>query len=285
MSANDAAHHAADDRRTADDLALVREILDGSVEAWHHFIERFSRLILSVVNQQLFAEDEDEIHTVYVDILSELYKGKFKEYEGRASLSTWLVLISRGRSLDYVRRKRGRRRLPNGYHRLGATERRVFELCYIEQLPVDAIVATLNWDNEAATTADVLRMIDHIEQTVDGRYLRRVAGDRYARGVGAGTGRELEYVLEMRDAYHENASTDAPDRVFEEKQRTRLRERIGRLLAGMPELDRRIVEMKYDEGRTATDIAAELGLGGHRRVYAVLERVTRRLKASLSGME
>jgi len=58
------------------DLDLAQAVSNGSVEAWHRLIDQYSGLIYTVVRRNLFAAKDDEVRTVFVDILEALYDGK-----------------------------------------------------------------------------------------------------------------------------------------------------------------------------------------------------------------
>ena len=94
-----------------EDLLLVHRILDGSLEAWHEFIERYTGLLNHTIRRVL--RDRDDIATVYVGMLERLYRGQLSKYRGESRLGTWLVFVARSAALDHARRLHGRRRRPS----------------------------------------------------------------------------------------------------------------------------------------------------------------------------
>ena len=78
--------------RVQEDLALIEMVLGGSVAHWHAFVDRYAGLIYSVIRRQLFAEEEDDVRTVFADVLESLYRGKLSEFRGSSELSTWLIV-------------------------------------------------------------------------------------------------------------------------------------------------------------------------------------------------
>jgi DNA-directed RNA polymerase specialized sigma24 family protein len=129
--------------RVQEDLALIDMILGGSTVHWHAFVDRYAGLIYSVVRRQLFVEDDDEVRTVFADILEALYRGKLAEFRGNSELSTWLIVVSRGKALDHLRHLQGRRKHPQGYETLSPFEREVFRLYHVEGLGFDAVIHSL----------------------------------------------------------------------------------------------------------------------------------------------
>ena len=94
--------------RHEQDLAVVRTILSGDPHAWIAFVERYAGLILAMIRRYLRHGDQDDIRTVFADVLASLRKTRLRTYEGRASLSTWLTLVARSEVMDHLRRKFGR---------------------------------------------------------------------------------------------------------------------------------------------------------------------------------
>lgn len=104
-----------------DDLHLVHRILDGSLEAWHEFIESYTGLLNHTIRRVL--RDHDDVATVYVAVLERLYRGRLAQYRGESRLGTWLVFVARSAALDHLRRRRGRRRPPGHLQAAGEADR------------------------------------------------------------------------------------------------------------------------------------------------------------------
>ena len=144
------------------DQQLVQSILSGSVDAWHQFVHEYGTLIQSVVRRHLFG-DEDEIRTVFVQVLETLYKQSFATYEGRASLSTWTALVARGKTLDYVRAKLGRKRAPAAIEQLGPVDQGVFQYHFVEGLPLEAVSSRLASEGHHTTFEELLGSVEQVE--------------------------------------------------------------------------------------------------------------------------
>jgi len=270
--------------RIREDLALIDEILDGSTAQWHTFVDRYSGLIYSVIRRQLFAEDEDEIRGVFADVLEALYKGKLGEYEGRADLSTWLIVISRGKALDYLRRRDGRRKLPQSHDQLSPLEQQVFRLHHVEGLAFEAIIHTLDASGQRVTADDVANAVIHIESLMDAGYLRRLEYNAKAPAMGVVSGRLLDFLTNMQIYYERNRS-ETPDRALERKRLEEMGQRVRSLLAEMSSEEQEVMRLRFDEAWTAKRISDEMGMGGQRRVYTVIDRVVRKLRNLLGEDE
>ena len=71
---------------------------------------------------------------------------------------------------------------------------------------------------------------------------------------------------------------DAPDQVLERKELEAMGRRVRELLAEMSDEEREIMRLRFDEGWTARRISDELGMGGQRKVYTVIDRVIRSIR-------
>jgi RNA polymerase sigma factor (sigma-70 family) len=262
-------------------MAMTERIRSGDVASWHAFLEQFSRLILAALRQNMYTADDDDIHTVYVELLEVLYDSGFSSYNGKSSLSTWLTLITRSRALDWVRKKKGRRRLPEGHKKLDEFEQQIFRLFYIEGVSFAALLPALNWEKDERSVDDVAAAIGHIEEVVDPRYLKRRHYEQHARIAGADTGRELEFLIHARDAYRRATAAAPPDAGLLEEEKRDLLERVEELKSRLSDEERTIIDMKFGEGLTAKEIAERLEMEGPRRVYTVIERVLRRMQGAL----
>jgi RNA polymerase sigma factor (sigma-70 family) len=267
--------------RLKQDMELVQAVLSGSVESWHVFVDRYTGLVMSVLRQQLFVEDIDEIRNVYVDVLEDLFNNKLKEYGGRASLATWLVLVTRGKATDYLRRKRGRRQLPRGWEALSEFDRRVFQLYFVEGLGFDSILCALEWESAGSGAGDIAGAVERIIERIDGRYLKRLNYENDARRQGTGAGNLPEYLYHAETALRERQSGGIrnPEEVLADGEHERELERLAALRRSLPEEDRVLLELRYERGWTARRISDELDMGGQRKVYSALDRAVRRLRA------
>jgi RNA polymerase sigma factor (sigma-70 family) len=249
------------------DLALVREVLGGSLSAWHAFIDRYSALLYSVLCR--YFHDAEELRSSFVDVLDTLYRRKLAAYRGESSLSTWLVCVTRNAAIDALRKREGR-----GQRRrdrpLSEIDRSVRRICKSQGLDIEAIVHRLNQERGPTDRAAVLEALSRIED-ISGQ------GNR-GKALGLASAR-LEKFLERLPAEADAAGPpwSVEARLMEsEARRTHamLRELIGRL----PADEQRVLFLRFVEGWTANRIARELGIQGPRRVYSLLQRSFRTLR-------
>jgi len=93
---------------------LLAKCLTGSKWAWDAFVDRYAGVIFSAVNRTLRGgrpvDDAETAEDIAQDVFLRLIKDDFRllrSYDtGRASLTTWLTIVTRSMTIDHMRRKR-----------------------------------------------------------------------------------------------------------------------------------------------------------------------------------
>ena len=268
------------------DRALVESVLGGSLTAWHDLIDRYSGLIYGVIRRQLFTEDDDDIRGVYVEVLQALYRGGLATFEGRSSLATWLIVFSRHRALDLLRRRRGRLRPPRWYVRLDDLRQELVRLHFVEKLPLDAVVHQIRAGGHPIGRDEVVSILLELCETIPRRSLYRIDAVPVRREDVEARTEELMSDLRVLDESVGGTGTagDGEARLVAEEER----ERVDRLRVAMARLSREeqeIIRMRFYEGWTARRFARELGLNGPRKVYSLIDRGLAKLKKVLDAGE
>ncbi len=95
------------------DTALLDRCLEHDRDAWSSFVERFSRLIYSVVYETLrrhgVPPEEERVDEYFAATFLKLYDGnyrKLRQWSGRCSLASWIRLITVSLVVDDLRKKR-----------------------------------------------------------------------------------------------------------------------------------------------------------------------------------
>lgn len=264
-------------------MRLVEAVLAGSEPAWHTFIDRYTGLIIHVLRRYLF--DEDQVRNTYVDVLENLHGGRFQTYEGRSSLATWLLLVARNAAADSLRHQYGRRELPRALRRLPELHQEVYRLYYVEGQTFTATLKQLWLQGHRLAEDDLIDLLGEIDAGVTDRTLRRVRYDLAAESLGAASGRLLEYCDAAEyEAESEREDRDPLRRLIRKEAEIRALKAL-RLVAELPEQERRIISLRFEEGLSAQEIAERLGLGGRRRVFTIIDRVVRQLRRRHRDLE
>jgi RNA polymerase sigma-70 factor (ECF subfamily) len=92
--------------RTSDDLALVQRIIDRRQEALGELYDRYSPLVLAVTRRIL--ESPSQAEEALLETFFQVWNQAERFDSGGSSVSTWLVLLARGRALERLRQRRSR---------------------------------------------------------------------------------------------------------------------------------------------------------------------------------
>jgi DNA-directed RNA polymerase specialized sigma24 family protein len=264
-----------------DDLTLARAIVAGSEESWHAFVHRYSGLILAVARRYLGGRQDDEVRSLYADVLESLRLRKLATYEGRCALSTWIVLVTRSEVIDTLRYERGGRELRAALSGLDPFERQVFRHFYLEGQSLGAVTRIVRDEGARVTPERVLLALRRIEERIQGGLARRLRYDLYAQSVGASSGRLLEYIDHVHSEFEERAATQGADYYLLEREARRTIERVQEQITRLPADEQRLLTLRFEQGWPARRIAEELGWDGQRSVYTVMERILRTIRRAL----
>lgn len=267
----------------ASDLELVGRILADDAAAWEWFVERYAGLIYSVVRRTLHSNDRDDIRSILADVLVGLRRSKLGTYRGRAALSTWLTLVARSETVDFLRRRMGRGRMHKALARLSPAERTLFRRYYIEGRSPQEIVLELARGGETWSLERFVAALRAIEQRLGDAWMRRIAYDLHAQSVGAASGRLLEYLDHVREEFEQRSGAYSPEYHLMEREARRTTEYLTGAIASLDPAERRLLQLRFEEGWTAPEIARELGLDSARGVYNITDRIVRRLRRLIRG--
>ena len=267
--------------RQRDDFNLVSAILKGSEKAWHDFVERYSGLILGVIRRQLFEADEDQVRTIYVEILASLYNGDLKKYRAKSSLSTWLIVFTRNRARDYLRKLYGRSIEPTGYSKLKKSDKLIFKLFYIEMLPLEAILLQIRWNEPKITIDDIVKAIRRIETGLNSRYLKNLEDKNQARRHGIRSVLLARYLIDVSLRNETSIRYVKPDAAMLERETKESVRELQERIAELHEDERKILYLRFDKGLSAKEIAAEMEIVEQRCIYTIIDRITRKLRKSM----
>jgi RNA polymerase sigma factor (sigma-70 family) len=268
-----------------EDRRLVDAISRGDAEAWQQFLVRYAGMIHDVVRRHLFAEDEDEVRTLYVDVLKRLFDGDISKYQNRSLLSSWLAVYTRARSFDYLRSKNGRYRIPKEVEKLSEFDRRVLRLYFVERLGLEIVVHTLAWEGYRIGPEEVVSAIQRIEDRLDRRYLKRLEHEAQASAAGISSVRLLKYLVSLRAIMERDAAEAAPDYILMEKEAWEKADRVRRLVAELPRNDQKLLQLRFDRKMSASEISSALNMKRARQVYSALDRILKKLRVTLAAEE
>ena len=104
--------------------------------AWTHFAEQYSRLIRATIGR--LVDDSDDVDDVFAVVSQALLENdlarlrRFADDPKRGRFSTWLVAVVRNLTIDWLRRRDGRRVTASAPAALSDIQREIYAAIFIE---------------------------------------------------------------------------------------------------------------------------------------------------------
>ena len=263
------------------DVHLARQIVAGSLDAWHGFVKDYSSLIYAIARRYLVDFDEETRRDAYVAILEYMYSHGLAKYDGRAAMSTWVMTIARSRALDIRRAARGRKRDPAWLAGLQPRDREIYHLYFESGEDTATIRSRFARRGEQLTMADLSGSLDRLEAQMDRRLRTRLAYDLYARSLGTVSGSLLGFLDHLRLEQAAAAEASRPDIQLMERQTRLLLDQVRSAVENLGPDERKVVELHFYRSLAAPQIASTMGLPGARRVYTLLDRALVALRGAV----
>lgn len=265
------------------DLELAQSAAEGSLVAWHEFVIRYSGLIFSLVRRYLVVWDEDDRRTVYVQCLEYFYRTGLARFDGRASLSTWVMTVTRSRCLDSLRSRRGRKRPPTWLAGQPAMDREIYRLHFLEGRSYGAIAEEFRRRGRTFSPEMLGRALARIEARMDHGLRLRLAYELQARSVGAVSGRLLEYLDHLRGEQQQQSESQQADFELVDAQSRQVLQQVEAAMTRLQDPEGQVLRLYYYEGLPAPEIARRMALRGPRRVYTLLDRGVAMLRTMMGA--
>ena len=113
---------------------------------WRAFIDQYTPLMIGLIRRAGLS-DRDEVMDVYVYLCEQLSSRNFERLRqqdpSRGSIGGWLAVLTRHAVVDWIRSRKGRRRLFGIVKKLSPLDQRIFELYYWEDRTPTEIAETL----------------------------------------------------------------------------------------------------------------------------------------------
>jgi len=221
---------------------------------WRMFIEQYTSAMLAVI-QRSGIRRHDEAMEVYVRVCEHLAAddcARLRRHDpGRGPLAAWLTVVVRRVIVDWVRSRKGRKRLFQSIRELTPFDRAVFELRYWQAHPVTTIVELLGgMGHGGVTLPDVFDALERIEQALSSRQRAELVA------MVARTAREEPLDDEDgRPVVDPVDTTGDPERQLRRRQAD---EALAAALATLADEDALIVSMLYLDGLPKREVERAL---------------------------
>jgi RNA polymerase sigma factor (sigma-70 family) len=236
-----------------------------AASAWDLFIDRYRRLIISTIRRTLDAPDD--VADVFAEICHALFADDLKllrrfaeRADARASFSTWLVVVVRNRTTDWLRRRSGRRQA-TAPASLSPLQREIFHHVFAAR-------------RSHAETYEIMKGGVAADMSF-GRFLREVAATY--RRVDGSSGRSVLRYLNAPAVLDLPTPADPQDSLHEAEARARLSE----VLEALAPETRLAVQLFVVDEMAAADVARTLGWKNAKQVYNRVSRALVQLRQAL----
>ena len=224
-----------------DDNALRDLIRIDPDAGWRAFIDQYTPLIVGLIRKAGLT-DRDETMEVYVLICERLSERRFERLRGqdaaRGSIGGWLAVIARHAAVDWLRSRKGRRRIFQSVRSLEPFDQRAFELYYWDERSPAEIAGLLRRD-----LPDVFEALDRIQSALSARHRA-----------------ELLSMAMRSKAPVALDETDAAETIADPRANPEAGARLESVLRRLSKEDAAIVRLKYIEGLTDAEIERAIGL-------------------------
>lgn len=251
------------------DEALRALMRTDAAAGWRAFIDQYTPLIVGSIHRAGLT-DRDEVMDVYVSICEQLSARAFERLKSqdasRGSTGGWLAVVTRHAVVDWIRSRKGRRRLFQAVRDLSALDRRVFELYYWNERTPAEIAELLA--GETGGRSDLAAIFDALER-VQNALTDRHRAELLALAARSTTPIALDDTNVVERAADPRMDPETSMRI------TQVNARFEAALKQLPPEDAAIVRLKYVEGLTNSRIEQAIGVTGltARRLQDILARL------------
>jgi RNA polymerase sigma factor (sigma-70 family) len=239
----------------------LSEIAAGRYEtAWDIIAERYSRLILATIRR--LVRDEDDVMDVFSDVCQALSEKelarirRFVDDPRHARFSTWLVAVVRNLTIDWLRKREGRRQhyVPAA---LSGLQREIYTAVFLE----------------GRSHVEAYEIIASRHGSLPFRAFLRALRDTYRLSPPTSGAEPRRPALGLND----DVAVPATDAAAE----TDTARRLADALASFPPAHRLALELFIIEGMPATQVAHAVGWPNAKAVYNNVYRMLDALRVRL----
>ncbi len=244
-------------------------------QAWEEFLEVCSPLVLQVI--RFFERDPDPVADCFLFVCERLRAKRFRRLRrfrplGPACFSTWLRAVVRNLCLDWHRRESGRHRVFRAVGALGPLERAVFRCRFREGLSRHETLLSLRSRFPELTEPELLASEERVRQSLTPRQLWLLSLPP----------RAVHLALESEDG-SERQLRDPEPGPEEILSLSEQRGVLERALLRLPDSERLLVRLRFEEGLTLEQIARITGLGNPQRAERHIKGLLERLRTAIAG--
>jgi DNA-directed RNA polymerase specialized sigma24 family protein len=263
-----------------DERTLIARIISGDTAAWHTFIEIYSPHIRRTLRR--YVTDPELESDLFASLLEKLKTGKLARFESRSSLTTWLFAVTRNHCRDHYRGEKGVRHLYMALDGLGESERRFFNLHYVQGLSLQATYASMRAETKNTISyLDLFEYRETIRKAIERKKLGRIV-DRLLRPDTVTIDLSTSVSgTELDQASSVESTATSPESCLDGKCLQIAIERLRAAILELPNRDQLFLKLRFEHKRSAREIGEILDLGSEKQIYRKLDKLLGELRSML----
>jgi RNA polymerase sigma factor (sigma-70 family) len=251
------------------DVAPILERLSSphAAEAWRDFLDAYAALVLHVI--RIAERDPDDASECFLFVCEQLSRRSYRRLrrfrlDGPASFPTWLSAVVRNLTIDWHRKRAGRRRPFRAVSRLPLLEQELFRCVFDQGMTEEAALLHLRPRFPALSWESVSKGIERVRKALAPRQL-------WLLSVRQGTVVSIE-----------QPADPGPD-VETLTASNEMRAILSRALHDLPHMDRLLLRLRFDEDLTLEQIARLTAMESAQSVDRRLRKVLHDLRQRMTG--
>ena len=259
------------------DLELIQRFKTDPEAAYLELLERYTPVLLRMI-RHFMQEDADEVMEVYTGICERLCANRYqalRRFRSGGELTPWLSVVVANACRDRFRKKKALSVPKSVLVQLDECERLVFKYYYQEHLAHEDISEIISRRHRVPYTAlEVVRAIGKINDLL-------TANKRWSLLSALRANRPFLSLDELKESgFQPSVYTNIDD--FDELMRRQdVLDRLNNALQQLDVEDKLLVLLRFEHGRSATQIARIMQYNDHKYVYSRLRTIVKRLKKEI----
>jgi RNA polymerase sigma factor (sigma-70 family) len=235
----------------------LRELLTRDPAAgWRAFVDQYTPTLLSLIERAGISDHDEamELYTGACERLSADDCARLRRHDpAKGPLAAWLSAVMRNVVVDWVRSRRGRRRLFRVIRLLPELEQQVFDLFFWrDRTPTQVCEILTTRLGRTVSLARVMDALDAIERTLTERHRRELLA--LAARSRPPSSLDAQPEPGVREPAGRHGDPERTPNILE------IGRAFDRALASLPPEDAAIVRLKYVQGLSHRDIQHALHL-------------------------
>jgi len=244
---------------------------------WSDFLDQYNTHILHIIGDMI--SDPDHKMDAYSNILEKIksrnyhriteYYSEPREYD----FSVWLSVVVRNLCLDYIRRQKGRRRLPKYVQTLSWCNQLIYQYIYWKQYPREITYEILTMNHGyTGTFIEMLESLDEIARNIDGHRIPHFSNPNWLRSIDP-----LAFTQDTLDFQCTKNTPADSEIIFKESRLI-----FDKIFNNLATQDQLILKLHFMYGKTLKETAKLLKIKNIWKVHRRLKKAIKYLNTQLS---